>query len=233
MTRLSGTMITTHPHPIRAWGWLFPALVVAGACGPVDGPPALADPAAPAWSEPGPASYVAEFETTAGRFSIQVKREWAPLGADRFYQLVRAGFFDEQRFTRVVPEFICQWGIHGDPTVSIPWRASTLRDDPVIASNIRGRIAYAMTGPDTRSTQVYINLVDNVRLDEQGFAPFGEVVDGLDVVDSIFSGYAEDAGGGMRRGEQDPLFEGGNAYIDAEYPDLDHIIRAHIVEEVP
>lgn len=204
-----------------------------GACSPGDAPPPLLDPDASAWSQPGPTSFVAEFETTSGSFSIQVKREWAPLGADRFYHLVRTGFFDEQRFTRVVPEFICQWGIHGDPAVSVPWRSSTIADDPVVASNIRGRIAYAMTGPDTRSTQVYINLVDNVRLDEQGFAPFGEVVNGMEVVDRIFSGYGEEAGGGMRRGMQDPLFEGGNAYIDAQYPDLDHILRAHIVDEVP
>lgn len=209
-------------------------LVVGAGCGPTDTasdtPPALAHPTDRAWSAQAPDAYLASVETSAGSFVIQVKRSWAPIGADRFYNLVRYGFYDGQRFTRVVPDFICQWGIAGDPAVSQAWRDSTIPDDPVVASNLRGRIAYAMTGPDTRSTQVYISLVDLERLDDQGFAPFGEVVEGMDVVDQIYSGYGEEAGGGMRRGAQDPLFEGGNAYIDAHWPELDHIIRAHIVE---
>ncbi len=200
-----------------------------GACADAAAPPRLSHPEAPGWSAPAPAQFDAEFETTAGRFVLRVVREWAPLGADRFYQFVRYGFYDDQRINRVIPNFICQWGIHGEPEVSQAWRASTILDDPVVATNTRGRIAFAMTGPDTRSTQVYISLVDNSRLDEQGFAPFGEVIEGMDVVDRIYSGYGEEAGGGMRRGAQDPLFEQGNEYIDVHYPNLDHIIRATIL----
>ena len=192
-------------------------------------PPPLADVSDPYWTEPAPDTADIEFQTTAGTFLLRVVRAWSPHGADRFYNFARAGYLDGQRFTRVVPDFICQWGIHGDPVVAQAWRHATIPDDPVVVSNTRGRIAFAMTGPDTRTTQYYISLVDNSRLDEQGFSPFGEVIVGMEVVDRIHSGYGEDAGGGVRRGNQDPLFEGGNAYIDAQYPELDHIVRARVV----
>ncbi len=203
----------------------------ASGCAPGDGSsaPPLTDPSDPYWTEAAPPTFDVRFETTAGDFVVRVVREWSPHGADRFYNLARSGYLDGQRFTRVVPEFICQWGIHGDPAVSQAWRHAVIPDDPVRVSNTRGRIAYAMTGPDTRTTQFYISLVDNSRLDEQGFSPFGEVVEGLEVVDRIHAGYGENAGGGMRRGNQDPLFEGGNAYIDRQYPELDHVVRAAVV----
>lgn len=191
------------------------------------GPP-LTDPTDPYWTTQAPDTFLVRFETTAGEFDVRAVRAWSPHGADRFYNFARSGYLDGQRFTRVVPGFICQWGIHGDPTVSQAWRSFAMPDDPVRVSNTRGRIAFAMTGPDTRTTQFYVSLVDNSRLDAEGFSPFGEVVRGMDTVDRIYSGYGEEAGGGVRRGNQDPLFQGGNVYIDAEYPDLDHVVRASV-----
>jgi len=207
--------------------FLIPCLWVAG-CG-ADAPPPLLDPTDPYWTEPAPEDFQVRFETTAGVFVLRVVRAWSPNGADRFYNFARSGYLDGQRFTRVVPDFICQWGIHGTAEVAQAWRNAAFTDDPVVESNTRGRIAFAMTGPDTRTTQFYISLADNSRLDEQGFSPFGEVIDGMDVVDRIYSGYGEDAGGGVRRGNQDPLFAGGNAYIDQQYPELDHVVDATII----
>ncbi len=205
-------------------------LAVMACTGDADaGPPPLTAPTDPYWTAPAPATFDVRFETTAGDFVVRVTREWSPHGADRFYNFARSGYLDGQRFTRVVPDFICQWGIHGDPSVAQAWRNAAIPDDPVRVSNTRGRIAYAMTGPDTRTTQFYVSLVDNSRLDQQGFSPFGEVIDGMEVVDRIYSGYGEESGGGVRRGNQDPLFEGGNGYIDRLYPELDHVVRASIV----
>ena len=189
----------------------------------------LLAPEHPAWSTPAPDTFLAIVETTAGDFSIEVVRAWAPIGADRFYNLARHGYYDDARMHRVVPGFITQWGIAGDPEVTAVWYDRGMPDDTVVASNVRGSIAFAFTDPGTRSTQVYINMVDNTRLDATGFAPFGRVIDGMDsVVDSIYSGYGEDSGGGVRRGDQGPLVAGGNAFIDATYPDLDRIIRIRI-----
>lgn len=167
-------------------------------------------------------------ETTKGEFVIAVHPEWAPLGAERFLHLVGTGYYDDARFHRVVPEFIVQWGLAGDPALTAEWRERFIADDPVVASNTRGRIAYAFTDPGTRATQVYINLVDNVRLDSTGFAPFGEVVEGMDVVDALHSGYGETSGGGLRRGDQSRIVEEGNAYLDREFPRLDRLIDARI-----
>ena len=186
----------------------------------------LLESAHPAWLEEAPESFRARFETSKGTFIIEVQRVWAPIGADRFYNLVRHGFYDDQRFSRVVSGFITQWGLSGDPEVTRSWRGQTILDDPVVESNTRGAIAYAMTGPNTRLTQVFISMVDNSRLDEQGFAPFGLVVEGMEVVDSLYDGYGEEAGGGMRAGNQGPVEEGGNAYLQANYPELDYINRA-------
>ena len=188
----------------------------------------LFDPTHSAWREEAPDSFRARFETSKGTFIIEVHRAWAPIGADRFYNLLRHGFYDDQRFSRVVPGFIAQWGLSGDPEVTRAWRGQTIPDDPVVESNTKGTIAYAMTGPNTRLTQVYISLVDNSRLDEQGFAPFGRVVEGMEVVDSLYDGYGEEAGGGMRAGNQGPLEEGGTAYLLANYPELDYINRAFV-----
>lgn len=203
---------------------------LAGCTGEPDSETLLLDPDHPEWSRTAPDEFVTRFTTSEGKFEIQVHRQWAPQGADRFYNLCRLGFYDEVRFSRVVPGFIVQWGLNGIPPVTRAWKERTIRDDSVRASNTRGRIAYAMTGPDTRTTQVFISLVDNSRLDSTGFAPFGEVVDGMEVVDRLFGGYGEESGGGMRAGNQGPVEEGGNVYLDEHYPELDHIVRVEVID---
>jgi cyclophilin family peptidyl-prolyl cis-trans isomerase len=156
---------------------------------------------------------------------IEVHRQWAPHGADRFYNLVAHGFFDGQRFFRVRQGFIAQFGVSGEPAIAAAWRSATIHDDPPLESNKRGTVAYAFTTPNTRATQVYINLSDNQRLDADGFAPFGVVVRGMEVVDRLYAGYGETVGGGMRAGNQDALFAGGNAWLAREFPRLDSIRR--------
>ncbi|MDQ6626695.1 MAG: peptidylprolyl isomerase, partial [Verrucomicrobiota bacterium] len=153
---------------------------------------------------------------------------WAPLGADRFFNLVRAGFFDDSRFFRVRDRFIAQFGIAGDPAIATRWMRETIPDDPVRESNSRGVVSYAMTGPDARTTQLFVNLGDNSRLDAEGFAPIGRVIAGMDVVDALYAGYGEESGGGMRGGKQERLFAEGSAFLDAEFPKLDRIIKAEI-----
>lgn len=220
---------------------LLPALLaltllgVAGAAaagageGGSQGSPLL-DPDHELWSRPAPESFQVAVETTQGEFVVEVVREWAPRGADRFFQLVEAGFFDDSRFFRVREGFIAQFGIPGDPSVAAVWKDRSFPDDPVRESNVRGTLAFAMTGPDTRTTQLYVNLADNSRLDAQGFAPIGRVVRGMDVVDRLYSGYGEEAGGGMRGGRQGKMMAGGNAYLDAEFPRLDRLTRAALVD---
>jgi cyclophilin family peptidyl-prolyl cis-trans isomerase len=151
---------------------------------------------------PIPNAFRVRIETTAGSFIIEAHRDWAPNGVDRLHQLVKAGIFNDSRFFRVVSNYIAQFGIAGDPKIAAAWRDKTILDDPVIQSNKRGFISYAMTGPNTRSTQLYINLTDNSRLDAQGFAPIGQVVEGMEVVDKLYSGYGESSGGGMRGGNK-------------------------------
>ena len=205
-------------------------LWLAGCSGPGNetAPNPLLDPEHAAWSETAPDTYRAHFETSEGDFVIEVVRAWAPIGADRFYNLVRHGYYDDSRVFRVRPGFIAQFGIPGDPAVTVHWVGRTIPDDPVVSTNVRGAIAYAMTGPDTRETQVYINLVDNSRLDADGFAPFGRVIEGMDVVDQFYGEYGEDAGGGMRLGRQQRMLTEGNAHLDRDYPELDQIHRASI-----
>lgn len=188
--------------------------------------PPLVDPSHELWSRPAPETFAVTIETTQGDFVVEVHREWAPHGADRFYRLVEAGFFDDSRFFRVREGFIAQFGIPGDPAVTAVWKDRTIPDDPVRESNVRGTLAFAMTGPDTRTTQLFVNLADNSRLDAQGFAPIGRVVRGMEVVDRLYSGYGEDAGGGLRGGRQGEILERGNAHLDAAYPRLDRLIRA-------
>jgi homoserine O-acetyltransferase len=168
-------------------------------------------------------------ETSKGAIVIAVHRNWAPHGADRFYELVTAGYYDDTRFFRVVKGQWAQFGINGDPQVSAQWRNRTIPDDPNKASVTRGRVAFAFKDPNGRTTQVYISLRDNSSQDAQGFAPFGEVVQGMDVADALYSEYGETSGGGIRAGRQQPLFDGGNAYLDRQFPRLDRIIRASIV----
>jgi peptidyl-prolyl cis-trans isomerase A (cyclophilin A) len=178
-----------------------------------------------------PSIFRVRVDTTAGSFVIETHRDWSPNGADRFYQLVRQHYYDDSRFFRVVPNHWVQFGIAGDPKVALAWRHKTIPDDSLKVHNLPGYIAFSNTGPGTRSTQVYINLRDNSALNdsEPAFAPFGKVVEGWDVVEKLYSGYGENSGSGMRAGHQDKIFEGGNAYMDKEFPKLDHLIRATIV----
>lgn len=178
-----------------------------------------------------PAKFRVRFETTAGSFIVETHRDWSPHGADRFYDLVRAGYYDDSRFFRVVPGRWAQFGISGNPAVAKKWRTLTIPDDPLTHHNTPGFVAFSNTGPNTRSTQLYINTGDNsVRNDsEAGFAPFGQVVEGMDVVEKLYSGYGEHSGGGMRAGHQDEMFAGGNKYLDANFPKLDKLLHATII----
>jgi cyclophilin family peptidyl-prolyl cis-trans isomerase len=175
-----------------------------------------------------PARYYARVETSKGAFVLEIDRDWAPRGADRFYELARSGFFDDSRFFRVIPNFIVQFGIARDSATNARWSSATFPDDSVRHSNTEGTIAFAMRGPNDRTTQLFISVVDNSRLDVQGFSPIGRVVEGMDVVKSIYSGYGENSGGGVRAGKQAPMLYGGSAYLDREYPKLDKLIRVTI-----
>lgn len=175
-----------------------------------------------------PAKYQVKFDTSVGVFVIEVTREWAPLGADRFYNLVKAGFYNDCRFFRVIQGFMVQFGIHGDPSVMGAWRGARIGVDPVKQSNKRGFITYAMGGtPDTRTTQVFINFSDNTNLDAGGFAPFGRVTSGMDVVDKIYSGYGDGAPSGQGP-EQGRIQMEGNAYLTKAFPKMDYIKTATI-----
>ena len=168
-------------------------------------------------------------ETSKGAFVLEVNRAWAPRGADRFLELVRTKFFDDSRFFRVRANYIAQFGIAGDPAVTRAWKDRYIADDPVRASNVRGTFGFAMTGPNLRNTQIYISLVDNTQLDAQGFSPVGRVVEGMEVVDQLYSGYGEGAGGGLRLGKQQRMLEEGNKHLDADFPKLDRLRSAVIV----
>jgi len=178
-------------------------------------------------SEQAPATYKANLDTSKGAIVITVHRDWAPLGADRFFNLVKNGFYDDVRFFRVIPGFMAQFGIHGNPTVAAAWRPAQIKDDPVKQSNKRGFVTFATAGPNTRTTQLFINFGDNAGLDKQGFAPFGEVTTGMDVVDKIYSGYGEGAPRG-KGPDQGRTQSEGNAYLTKEFPRLDYIKSATI-----
>ena len=188
---------------------------------------ALMDPRDPVWADQAPAVFEVKMATTKGNFTIEAHRDWAPVGVDRFYNLVRAGFYDDSRFFRAVPDYIAQFGIPGRPEVSAVWRNQAIPDDVPREDYGRGVVAYAMTGPGARTTQLYINLKDNTeRQKGLGFAPIGTVVEGMDVVDRLYSGYGENSGGGMRAGKQAPMFQGGNAWLDTQFPKLDRLLWA-------
>jgi peptidyl-prolyl cis-trans isomerase A (cyclophilin A) len=187
--------------------------------------PNLANPAA--LKEQAPASYKVKFDTTKGAFVIQVTRAWAPNGADRFYNLVKNGFYDDVRFFRVISGFMVQFGINGDPQLSARWRQAQIKDDAVTQSNKRGMITFATAGPNTRTTQVFINFADNTNLDAMGFAPFGRIVSGQNVVDAINAEYGEGAPRG-RGPDQGKLQNEGNAYLAREFARMDYIKKATI-----
>jgi peptidyl-prolyl cis-trans isomerase A (cyclophilin A) len=178
-------------------------------------------------TEKAPATFKANLDTSKGLIEITVNREWAPNGADRFYNLVKAGFYDDVRFFRVIPNFMAQFGIHGNPSVMAAWRPAQIKDDPVKQSNQRGYVVFATAGPNTRTTQLFINFKDNSSLDKQGFAPFGQVTKGMDVVDKIYDGYGEGAPRG-KGPEQGRIQNEGNAYLTKEFPRMDYIKTATI-----
>ncbi|HTA70590.1 MAG TPA: peptidylprolyl isomerase [Bryobacteraceae bacterium] len=194
-------------------------------------PPAKKAPSgggAPSLMNPGslrakaPDTYRVQFTTTKGNIVIEIHRDWAPLGADRFYNLVRNGFFTDAAFFRVVPNFIVQFGLGANPAVNKVWQNANFRDDPVKESNKRGTLTFATAGPNTRTTQLFINLKDNAPLDAQGFAPFGTVVEGMELVDKIYPGYGE-------RPAQDRITSEGKAYVDKNFPMLDRITAAKVL----
>lgn len=178
---------------------------------------ALMEPTSDEMKTEAPEEYAVTFETTVGNFVLTVYRDWAPHGADRFYNLVTNGFYNEQRFFRVVPGFVVQWGMSGDPEITKEWANAQFLDDPVKESNTRGRISFAATNrPNSRTTQVFINLGDNTNLDGMRFAPFGEVTEGMDVVDKINAEYGQQASQGY-------IAEQGNAYLQEAFPNMDYI----------
>jgi peptidyl-prolyl cis-trans isomerase A (cyclophilin A) len=177
--------------------------------------------------EQAPATYKARFDTSKGVFVVEVTRAWAPKAADRFYNLVKNGFYDNVRFFRVISGFMVQFGINGDPGIMARWRAAQISDDPAAQSNKRGTITFATAGPNTRTSQVFINFADNTRLDESGFTPFGRVVSGMNVVDTLNAEYGE--GGPRGRGpDQSRLQNEGNAYLTKDFPRLDFVKKATI-----
>jgi peptidyl-prolyl cis-trans isomerase A (cyclophilin A) len=187
----------------------------------------LRNPAA--LNEKAPDTYKANFDTSKGTFTITVNRAWAPLGADRFYNLVKNGFFDDARFFRVMEKFMAQVGIHGNPTIAKAWAGARIQDDPVKQSNRRGFVTFATGGPNTRTTQFFINFRDNGGLDKQGFAPFGEVTSGMDVVDRLYAGYGDGPPGG--KGPNQGRVQGeGNVYLNKDFPRLDFIKAATIAQ---
>jgi len=174
--------------------------------------------------EQAPEQFSVLFETSGGNFKVAVTRAWAPHGADHFHALVTSGYYNEQRFFRVVPGYVVQWGMNGDPALTIQWWGAGIPDDPVTESNTRGRITFAATSlPNSRTTQVFINYGDNVNLDDMGFAPFGEVVEGMENVDAINAEYGQNP-------DQGEIGERGNEYLIETFPDLDYIVTASIAE---
>ena len=172
-------------------------------------------------SPQAPAEFKVRFDTSKGPFVVEVHRDWAPNGVDRFYELVQSGYYEEARFFRVVPNFVVQWGINKDPKVSAQWREKNIPDDPVKESNRRGYITYAKRGPDTRTAQLFINLADNASLDATGFAPFGKVTEGMDVVQNLYAGYGQTP-------DQSLIQSQGNAYLQSQFPQLDYIKTARV-----
>lgn len=188
--------------------------------------PGFADPTK--LTEKAPETFKTQFETTKGKFTIEVTRALSPNGADRFYNMVRSGYFTDIAFFRVVPGFMCQFGIHGDPTVSAKWREATIADEPVKSGNTRGAITFAKAGPNTRTTQMFINFADNSRLDGMGFPSFGKVVEGMEVVDKLNGEYGDGAPYG-RGPDQGRIQAEGNAFLKKDFPNLDYIKSATIV----
>ncbi|MEX2527355.1 MAG: peptidylprolyl isomerase [Gemmatimonadota bacterium] len=221
---------------MRATIRFVPLLLVAlvGGCAPSGPlvppipPGIILNPEHPEFRMEAPDTFQVAFQTTAGDFLVNVARARAPHGADRFFNLVRAGFYDGAHFFRVVEGFVVQFGIPADPAMAAAWRQSRIPDDPVVTSNLKGSLSFASAGPDSRTTQLFINLADNSRLDAMGFSPFGQVVEGMAVYETIHSGYGEGAPRGS--GPNQGLIQSeGSAYLEREFPELDRILTARIV----
>ena len=189
----------------------------------------LLNPGSAAMNQKAPETYKAKFETNKGDFIVEVRRDWAPNGADRFYNLVKKGFYDETRFFRTISGFMVQFGLSANPKISAAWRTQTLKDDAVKQSNVRGLVSFAMAGPNTRTTQIFINYGDNSRLDGMGFSPFGRVIEGMDVVESLYSDYGEGAPQG-KGPSQARIHQEGNEYLKREFPKLDYVKKASIID---
>jgi len=218
-------MVRKNSHWKRVAGWAGAALMLMAPSLPAFAQGALSNPAA--LTEKAPAVYKARFDTSKGVVVIEVHRDWAPNGADRFYNLVKNGYYDNVRFFRVITGFMVQFGINGDPRLSPAWRTASIQDDPVRQSNKRGFVTFATSGPNSRTTQVFINFGDNAGLDGQGFAPFGQVTAGMNVVDQLFNGYGEGAPRGAGP-DQSRLQRDGNDYLARDFPKLDFIKKATI-----
>ena len=210
-----------------AAGLMLASAVLAGQAANADKTAKLKTPAA--LTEQAPATYNVNFDTTKGLIVITVHRDWAPNGADRFYNLVKNGFYDDVRFFRVIDGFMAQFGIHGNPAISSAWRGANIKDDPVKQSNKRGFVTFATAGPNTRTTQLFINFGDNAGLDKQGFSPIGEVTKGMDIVDKLYNGYGEGAPRG-KGPDQGRTQAEGNAYLSKDFPKLDYIKTATIAK---
>jgi peptidyl-prolyl cis-trans isomerase A (cyclophilin A) len=189
----------------------------------------LLQPKSAMMTQTAPATFKAKFQTTAGDFTVEAQRDWAPRGVDRFYNLVKNGFYDGTCVFRVISGFMAQFGIHGEPKVSTAWRQERIQDDPVKQSNKRGYLSYAMAGPNTRTTQLFINYADNSRLDQMGFAPIGRVVEGMEVVDRFYAGYGEGSPQG-KGPDQGRLQAEGREYLSKNFPQLACITKANIIE---
>ncbi len=191
----------------------------------------LLNPQSPELNLRAPDLFRVRLQTSKGIILVEVHRDWAPHGADRFYNLVRSGYYDGDRFFRVLRGRWAQFGINGDPKIAAAWRTQNIADDPRRESNVRGTIAFAFAVPNGRTTQVFINLEDNSKThDPEPFVPFGKVIAGMDVADALNAEYGEESGSGIRAGKQEPLFQNGNAYLQSHFPRLDYIERAVVVE---
>ena len=188
----------------------------------------LKEPTSAEFSHPAPERFDVLFETSQGEFVVEVHRGWAPLGAERFYNLVRAGYYDGLRFFRVIPGFVAQFGIHAEPGVNEAWRSFRIPDDPVVQPNRRGTLTFATAGRDTRTVELFLNLADNVHLDAYGFAPIGVVISGMDAVERLFSGYGEGAPRGQGP-DQGRLQAEGEDYLSRDFPQLSRILSARVV----
>jgi homoserine O-acetyltransferase len=213
---------------MRSWVWLLLA-VIAFAPRLQPDRALLLHPDDPGMNRQAPAASRVRLETTKGVLRLEMRREWSPHGVDRFYNLVRHGYYDDAAVFRIRPGTWAQFGINGDPRIAQLWRTQTIPDDTRVLSNVRGTVAYAFKDPNGRTTQVFINLKDNSAThDREPFVPFARVIEGMAAADALNAEYGEQAGGGIRAGKQDPVFEGGNAFLRRAFPRLDYIVRASI-----